>query len=207
MSLLNIRAQLLGREGTLHVRLLLPTTAIAADRLLDCRHVRLEEVQDGSCFDLGLLVNTAQPEAAPLWQVICRGPNGAVSGNPRGFSIAILNRQLRLYPNKERRSSRRETTPWAISPKVAGSNHAGHQIKEISRSVGYTARPAPGEAASPWQAIYTVQPDNLMGPPSRGGRRMDDTCLNGRKPRALTGGRLPRQPTYNPILQRCKSCV
>ena len=44
------------------------------------------------------------------------------------------------------------------------------QIKETSRIVGYTARPTPGEAASPWQAICTVQHDNLMGPPSRGGR-------------------------------------
>ena len=43
------------------------------------------------------------------------------------------------------------------------------------------------EAASPWRAIYTVQPDNQMGPLSRGGRiqsrmapGMYQACLNGR---------------------------
>ncbi len=89
------------------------------------------------------------------------------------------------------------------------------QIKETSRIVGYTARPTPGEAVSPWQATCTVHHDNLMGPPSRGGRiqsrmapGMYHPCLSGRdtsKPRArrwpLTGGRLPREPTYAPILQ------
>ena len=76
-----------------------------------------------------------------------------------------------------------------------------------------------GEAASPWQAICTGHHDNLKGPPSRGGRiqprrapGMYHPCLNGRdtsKPRArrwpLTGGRLPREPTYapyTPALQR-----
>ena len=89
------------------------------------------------------------------------------------------------------------------------------QIKETSRIVGHTARPTPGEAVSPWQATCTVHHDNLMGPPSRGGRiqsrmapGMYHPCLSGRdtsKPRArrwpLTGGRLPREPTYAPILQ------
>ena len=89
------------------------------------------------------------------------------------------------------------------------------QIQETSRIVGHTARPTPGEAVSPWQATSTVHHDNLMGPPSRGGRiqsrmapGMYHPCLSGRdtsKPRArrwpLTGGRLPREPTYAPILQ------
>ena len=44
------------------------------------------------------------------------------------------------------------------------------QIKETSRIVGHTARPTPGEAVSPWQATGTVHHDNLMGPPSQGGR-------------------------------------
>ena len=45
------------------------------------------------------------------------------------------------------------------------TNLANHS--NTSRSVGYTARPTPGEAASPWQATYTVQHDNLKGPPSQ----------------------------------------
>ena len=98
---------------------------------------------------------------------------------------------------------------------LANDSNTSRQIKETSRSIGCTAQPAPGEAASPWQAICTVQHDNLMGPPSRGGRiqsrmapGMYHPCLNGRdtsKPRArrwpLTGGRLPREPTYDSTLQ------
>ena len=77
---------------------------------------------------------------------------------------------------------------------LANDSNTSRQIKETSRSIGCTAQPAPGEAASPWQAICTVQHDNLMGPPSRGGRiqsrmapGMYHPCLNGRdtsKPRA-----------------------
>ena len=54
-----------------------------------------------------------------------------------------------------------------MSTNLANHSNTSRQIKEASRSV---ARPAPGEAASPWQAIYAVQHDNQMGPPSRGGR-------------------------------------
>ena len=46
---------------------------------------------------------------------------------------------------------------------LANDSNTSRQIKETSRSIGYTAQPAPGEAASPWQAICTVQHDNLMG--------------------------------------------
>ena len=92
-------------------------------------------------------------------------------------------------------------------------------MKETSRIVGYTARPTPGEAVSQWQATGTVHHDNLMGPPSRGGRirsrmapGMYHPCLSGRdtsKPRAR---RWPphRRPapegtdlrTHTPALQR-----
>ena len=95
------------------------------------------------------------------------------------------------------------------------------QIKETSRIVGHTARPTPGEAVSPWQATGMVHHDNLMGPPSRGDRiqsriapGMYHPCLSERdtsKPRArrwpLTGGRLPREPTYDSILQPCSNAT
>ena len=42
-----------------------------------------------------------------------------------------------------------------MSTNLANHSNTSRQIEETSRSVGYTARPAPGEAASPWQAIYT----------------------------------------------------
>ena len=102
-----------------------------------------------------------------------------------------------------------------MSANLANDSNTSRQIKETSRIVGYTARPTPGEAVPPWQATCTVHHDNLMGPPSRGGRiqsrmapGMYHPCLSGRdtsKPRArrwpLTGGWLPREPTYAPILQ------
>ena len=102
-----------------------------------------------------------------------------------------------------------------MSANLANDSNASRQIKETSRIVGYTARPTPGEAVPPWQATCMVHHDNLMGPPSRGGRiqsrmapGMYHPCLSGRdtsKPRArrwpLTGGRLPREPTHAPILQ------
>ena len=40
-----------------------------------------------------------------------------------------------------------------MSTNLANHSNTSRQIQETSRSVGYTARPAPGEAASPWQAI------------------------------------------------------
>ena len=102
-----------------------------------------------------------------------------------------------------------------MSANLANDSNTSRQIKETSRIVGHTARPTPGEAVPPWQATCMVHHDNLMGPPSRGGRiqsrmapGMYHPCLSGRdtaKPRArrwpLTGGRLPREPTYAPILQ------
>ena len=57
-----------------------------------------------------------------------------------------------------------------MSTNLANHSNTSRQIQETSRNVGYTAPPTPGEAASPWQATYTVQHDNLKGPPSRGGR-------------------------------------
>ncbi len=40
---------------------------------------------------------------------------------------------------------------------LANDSNTSRQIKDTSR----TARPAPGEAASPWQTIYMVQHDTL----------------------------------------------
>ena len=44
---------------------------------------------------------------------------------------------------------------------LANHSNTSRQIQETSRNVGYTARPTPGEAASPWQATCTVQHDNV----------------------------------------------
>ncbi len=52
-----------------------------------------------------------------------------------------------------------------MSTKLANHSKTSRQIKESS---GHTARPAPGEAASPWQAIYTLQHDNQWALPPEG---------------------------------------
>ena len=70
------------------------------------------------------------------------------------------------------------------------STDLANTIKETSRNVGYTARPTPGEAASPMAS----QHDNLKGPPSQGGRiqsRMAPGSLLGLRAMSSKVAKLP----------------
>ncbi len=67
-----------------------------------------------------------------------------------------------------------------MSANLANDSNTSRQIKETSRIVGYTARPTPGEAVSPWQATGTVHHDHLgrpLGGQKKKEKREDLLCL------------------------------